>query len=320
MSLTSTKKIVLDFYNKNIVTVNAKQKDSKSRYLNIVCSDNSRKVYLDKMYAAAYIRYTKNDGNKIFNRVDILNDGTILVEFTEQMLAVVGKHEIEIVITSISDKTISDPSEDLAIFYENGCTIISTMTFYLNVMPIMADVSEIVSTDEYTSLSRGLTSLTYLTQVEGAVITANEKAVFATEAAELANKEAASANDAAEYAIEKADALNAISERAEKAAINCENMLSKPVVYSKEKGMIGGVAPLNNVGTIAADYIDENSLNNIRVNNLTTQSAGSYVLDAYQGYVLNDKIESLFQNHVHYSNTVNNSIGSDGDILLVPVS
>lgn len=313
MSLTSTKKIVLDFYNKNIVTVNAKQNDSQSRYLNIACTDNSKKIFLDKMYAAAFVRYTKNDGNKVFNKADILEDGTILVELTEQMLAVVGKHEVEIVLTSLSDKTINEPSEDINIFYENGCKIISTMTFYLNVMPIMADVSAITSTEEYTSLSNALTSLTYLSQVEGAVNTANSKAELADTAAKAANEAAseaekqinlvntatASANNAATNASNAANTAN-------NAAQACQNMINNKELARLEDGKIPSF------------QINYNSLSSVVKNSLDQKTGGLFVLDAYQGYVLKSLVDAMPK--IRYNNIVDDSIGNDGDILLVPIS
>lgn len=315
LSLVSTKKITLDFYNKNIVTVNAKQNDSQSRQLNVACTDSGKKVRLEAKDETAFIRYTKNDGNKIFNHADILEDGTILIEFTEQMLAVVGKQEIEIVLISLGDMT-QEELDDIYAIYEHGCTVISTMTFYLNVMPAMADVSVIASTEEYTSLSRALTTLTYLGQLQGtmdateaAIMVAHDSINVANDATEQANAALEKANGATSVANDAFDEAYRLSEDM-REKMNSGEWLSR----TTDRGKPDGVASLDASGIIPLEQI--NAPRFIK-NSLTYKSTG-YALDASKGAELKTQLDKLPM--IHYNDVVDDSIGVDGDVLLVPVS
>ena len=78
MSLGTTKKISLDFYNNAVVTINAKQHDSDTRYVNVTCTDYGKKVFIDSS-SAAYARYKNKNGTSFIEPCEVLNDGTVLV-------------------------------------------------------------------------------------------------------------------------------------------------------------------------------------------------------------------------------------------------
>ena len=53
-------KISLDFYIRKIITVNAKQLDSDSRVINITCTENGKKFFVDSSTTSAFVRYKKS--------------------------------------------------------------------------------------------------------------------------------------------------------------------------------------------------------------------------------------------------------------------
>ena len=100
MALTTTKKISLDFYNNNLVTINAKQLDTAARYVNVTCTDYGKKAVLDPDTMSAFVRYKKSDGHKVFNDAFIQSDGTVQFELTQQMLASEGKQTVDLLIVA----------------------------------------------------------------------------------------------------------------------------------------------------------------------------------------------------------------------------
>ena len=58
-------KISLDFYIRKIITVNAKQLDSDSRIINITCTENGKKFFVDSSTTSAFVRYKKSDGYEL---------------------------------------------------------------------------------------------------------------------------------------------------------------------------------------------------------------------------------------------------------------
>lgn len=176
-------KISLDFYIRKIITVNAKQLDDKARVINITCTENGKKFFVDSSTTSAFVRYKKSDGHSVLNQVDILSDGTVNLELSQQMLAVEGRHlvdimlinksELEVYTSSISVEdddngnvtviekqtaNVSDLSveEILNAISENGISVLSTMSFYINTEGVAIDGAEIESSYEYNALIEGL--------------------------------------------------------------------------------------------------------------------------------------------------------------------
>lgn len=176
-------KISLDFYIRKIITVNAKQLDSDSRIINITCTENGKKFFVDSSTTSAFVRYKKSDGHSVLNQVDILSDGTVNLELSQQMLAVEGRHlvdimlinksELEVYTSSISVEdddngnvtviekqtaNVSDLNveEILNTISENGIAVLSTMSFYINTEGVAIDGAEIESSYEYNALIEGL--------------------------------------------------------------------------------------------------------------------------------------------------------------------
>lgn len=159
MALTDPLKITLDFYNHNLITVNAKQYDTLSRYINITCSARGKKMTLDSAAVSAIVCCKKPDGNYVLNDVTVQPDGTLLLELTQQMLAVKGKCLTDIIVIgagNIHATTFADIEE----LYTSNTEIITTMSFYLNVIQSASDGSNIESSYEYNALIDGLARLT----------------------------------------------------------------------------------------------------------------------------------------------------------------
>lgn len=178
-------KISLDFYIRKIITVNAKQLDSDSRIINITCTENGKKFFVDSSTLSAFVRYKKSDGYAVLNQVNILEDGTVNLVLTQQMLAVEGRQLVDIMLINQSEiqsytqqliaeddgegnVTIVDMGkqffnitslsveEILNAITENGIAVLSTMSFYINTEGVAIDGAEIESSYEYDALIEGL--------------------------------------------------------------------------------------------------------------------------------------------------------------------
>lgn len=176
-------KISLDFYIRKIITVNAKQLDDKSRIINITCTENGKKFFVDSSTLSAFVRYKKSDGYAVLNQVDILQDGTVNLVLSQQMLAVEGRQIVDIMlinkseleiytsnisvqdddngnVTVIEKQTVNvtelNVEEILNAISENGISVLSTMSFYINTEGVSIDGSEIESSHEYDALIEGL--------------------------------------------------------------------------------------------------------------------------------------------------------------------
>lgn len=176
-------KISLDFYIRKIITVNAKQLDSGSRIINITCTENCKKFFVDSSTLSAFVRYKKSDGHAVLNQVDILEDGTVNLELSQQMLAVEGRHLVDIMLINKSELTlftdnisVADDGEGnvtvldyekkdvvnmnveeiLTAISENEIKVLSTMSFYINTEGVTIDGAKIESSYEYDALIEGL--------------------------------------------------------------------------------------------------------------------------------------------------------------------
>ena len=153
MNLQSIINIDVDFYNKKYILVNAKQLDKGSRFLLVTCYNQGTLFSLDSGSQSVYIRYKKADDYSVFNFCKIDNDGKILVELTEQMLAAAGICTADLVIVN---KRIADVDEDTLEIAVKNAEVLSTMTFLIDVSEVAAENSEIESSYEYNGLNKML--------------------------------------------------------------------------------------------------------------------------------------------------------------------
>ena len=153
MNLQSIINIDVDFYDKKYILINAKQLDKGSRFLLVTCYNHGTPYSLDYASQSAYIRYKKADDYSVFNLCEINNDGKILVELTEQMLAAAGICTADLVIVN---KRIADVDEDTLEVAIKDAEVLSTMPFRIDVSEIAAENSEIESSYEYSGLNKAL--------------------------------------------------------------------------------------------------------------------------------------------------------------------
>lgn len=162
MDIHTIKEISLDLYNRKIITVEAKQYDKFSRYLLVTCLDHGSFFPIEQTSVFAFIRYRKADELSVFNQCVITNEGKILVELTEQMLAAPGNciADLLIVENELESFDIEPPIilEDGTI--QTSSSILSTMKFCVNVIASPIENSEIESSYEYDALNQLIIKVT----------------------------------------------------------------------------------------------------------------------------------------------------------------
>ncbi len=136
--------------------MNAKQHDSKSRFIRVTCFNCGQKVTLNPNDYSAYIRYRKPDGYGAFNSCIISTDGSLVFELTEQMLSTVGTACADLLVLDVVNPKINT---DLTIIsadgriIENNASIASTMTFYINILEKPLNEWDVTSTNEFSALN-----------------------------------------------------------------------------------------------------------------------------------------------------------------------
>lgn len=156
MSLEIMNKINIDFSDNKYTTINAKQYDKKSRFILVTCYNNGKLFYIDKNNNTAYIRYRKSDNFGVFNDCEITDEGNILVELTEQMLSTPGNCYADLVLLNnnpTDEKNGSVIDENGKLIVSENDSILSTMTFRINVFRTSYDNEEIESSYEYNALN-----------------------------------------------------------------------------------------------------------------------------------------------------------------------
>lgn len=127
--------ISIDFYKNNYICVSSKQLDS-ARYLIITLTENGipRKLTNER----ALFRAGKPDNTYIYNEDEciILEDGRLLIELTEQTLAVNGRIEADIQLICTNNK------------------IYSTKKFYIEAASLPYDESAVESSNEFNALNK----------------------------------------------------------------------------------------------------------------------------------------------------------------------
>lgn len=155
MALEAIKQINIDFHDSKYISVNAKQFDRLSRFVLATCYHSGNVFPLNKDEHRAFVRYRKVDDLGVFNSCVITDEGKILIELTEQMLAVAGKCYADLVVLENNPVTDDNPiieNTGELIVTEND-NILSTMTFCINVVENAFDNTEIESSYEYNALN-----------------------------------------------------------------------------------------------------------------------------------------------------------------------
>ena len=156
----TTAKITLDLYTKNVVSVNAKQYDNQTRYIEISCVENGIVFTVDKSIMSAFIRFKKPDDNGVFNEVEITSDGKLKIELTEQMLSASGRAIADVFLLRKVFTSNEKPTNIDDIFKINA-PIISIMDFYINITPTALNHSQIESSYEFNALTNALAQIDF---------------------------------------------------------------------------------------------------------------------------------------------------------------
>lgn len=281
MSLETIKPISLDLYNNVITSINAKQLDTQSRYVKIACTENGKKLALKASEVKAFIRYKKPDGFSVLNEATVTDDGCILIEFTQQMLAVSGRANADVILID-STKTDTEINKDTD-FSTLKTSILSTMYLNVSIHGSPINESEIESSYEYNALLQTMTRMVTVeaelyefketVEKEETKRQANEtnrvnsekdradaeqsrKAAFdgkilecdtvisgAQTATENANTATKDLTTVKANAVSATDSANAAAERAIQAAQNCEKMTD--VYLAKAGGTVTGTLVLS---------------------------------------------------------------------------
>ena len=134
--LSYIKRITLDTSRGNSLRiVEAKQGDIKSRYLEIAITQNDTPLTVADSVTPR-IRGTKPDGKSFLVDGDVHN-GLVYIEFTKQMLAAVGRVRCDVGLYS-------------------GESLLSTVTFYVDVAAKPYDENKVESSDEFSALDDAL--------------------------------------------------------------------------------------------------------------------------------------------------------------------
>lgn len=157
MDLQVTKQLNIDFSTQKYISLNMKQYDRNSRFILVTCYNQGELIRINNDTCFAYVRYRKSDNNGVFNVCTVTNDGKVLIEITEQMLSVSGMAYVDLVIHEAINTAveITETSEDgTAQIVETGDnSILSTMTFCINVQEASFDNEDIESSYEYNALN-----------------------------------------------------------------------------------------------------------------------------------------------------------------------
>lgn len=139
--MATTKQLTLDINKDMYQTIDAKQNDTKSRFIEFTLIDNS--LPYDLTDSTVKIFGNKPDNTIIFNNVTITDatNGIVTVELTSQALAVVGALVCELVI------------------YGSDSSILSSKIFIINVTKSIRSDSAVESQNEFTLLTAALASL-----------------------------------------------------------------------------------------------------------------------------------------------------------------
>lgn len=151
MALEIITNINVDFYDNKYIMINAKQLDSGSRWIYVTCYNQGNLYNLSASKHTAFIRWKKADENAVLNSCRINHRGEVLVELTEQMLAVDGICYVDLIIVNKGKAVVNiDTGKVITI---DDSPILSTRAFCVTVHETYVDHSVIESSYEYDALN-----------------------------------------------------------------------------------------------------------------------------------------------------------------------
>lgn len=164
--------INVDFYDKKYILINAKQFDKNSRFLSMTCYNRGELFTLNSDQHTAYVRYKKADDYSVLEECDI-SEGKASVELTEDMLAASGMCYVDLII--VEGGNAQYDAYTGKIISIDGSSILSTMTFCIDVSETAVENSEIESNYDFNVLNDALDELN--ANYEEAIVTARKWAI-----------------------------------------------------------------------------------------------------------------------------------------------
>lgn len=132
---TEYPKLTLDFNQKTCKSIIAKQYDKGSRFVPIQCTNNGQGFPVDRSIDIQ-VKILTPDNRALLESAAVSEDGSILLELTDSMLAVPGKSEVEVILY--------DPAKQRRL---------SAMKFYLLIEPGAYEDDRIIASDEFNALT-----------------------------------------------------------------------------------------------------------------------------------------------------------------------
>ena len=196
--MKTTEKIILDLSLQELpYTVQAKQGDVNTRYIECTIIDNQQDSTIDGATSAMY-SLRKPDGTQIVNKATIKNNQVIIV-LTAQCLTVAGRCPCEVT------------------FYDRDKNQLSSITFYVNVQPAVFEKNLVASSSEYNILLDAIEDATSATNAANtATVNANTAADYATG---VANRLLSETNEQIQTIIDTANQAISESEQVKESTI-----------------------------------------------------------------------------------------------------
>ena len=230
MALQTTTNINVDFYDKKYILINAKQFDKKSRFLSVTCYNHGELFSINAGEHSAYIRYKKSDNNAVFNFCEIDRKGKILVELTEQMLASDGICYADLVIVNKGHANVDADTGE--IIHIDNSSILSTMTFCIDISETAVVNSEIESTYEFNLLNTKLEE--YWADFEDVMKTSKSWAIG--NSGLESRKDIENTDNSKYYSVQSSNSASAASTSASNAAnseSNANEYMDNALTYSQ---------------------------------------------------------------------------------------
>lgn len=168
--------------------IDAKQYDNESRYLKITLRQDGQKLKPEAGVTAGF-RCLKPDGTICLNAATVNSDGTVTAELTCEMLACKGVAKADICLIK-------------------GNSVLSTVTFFIQIEEAPVDTKKALSSDEFLLLVEKIAEATDATEdTKEAAKEARDAAQSVEDAIGKTDKATQEANAAANAAREAASAI-----------------------------------------------------------------------------------------------------------------
>lgn len=153
----SPQKITLDFWRNDYKTVCVKQYDKNSRNINIICTSNGSEYKINHSEHKCNVKMLTPKGRALYKSTTVLEDGTVLITFDDDMLYESGTGKLEIQIIGTTNDSV-----------------LSTMILTVVIIGSVYSDDVIIASKEFSALTEALNKLESYTLFNGDFISNNE--------------------------------------------------------------------------------------------------------------------------------------------------